>query len=411
MRFQTTGPSAFMRAVHAELETSLADNVSWKLGGVDSLHAVHLQATEKIGDLRFSAQIWMERPRLGKAACKFEVATSSAPGEDAPAVFWRNEIAYSIRSFLKKRGLPAGVEPAAGSTTVKLKLSVPTIVTPADDEVEQVELHRDEIKRIVAFVAFLEHAMNEWAATADMGRGSGIEHDFHNLALQLYTEAMTAVGYPARRYRQKVRDVGGVAAAKFWLKPKSGDVAQAGLLELLNHDRLDISLEAKVIQEPWSSLFTDDELNIARARLARYGYFDAPDDTPRPDNSLSEEVETFIEGKTTTAVINVYERDPKARAACIKHYGAKCCICGFEFEESYGPDMAGFIHVHHLCSLASLKKEYEVDPIADLRPVCPNCHAVIHRRKHPLTLDAVRTLMRVASIEDHADRMSGPTVD
>jgi hypothetical protein len=31
-----------------------------------------------------------------------------------------------------------------------------------------------------------------------------------------------------------------------------------------------------------------------------------------------------------------------------------------------------FLHVHHLRELAALGKEYEVDPITDLRPVCPN---------------------------------------
>jgi predicted HNH restriction endonuclease len=35
-----------------------------------------------------------------------------------------------------------------------------------------------------------------------------------------------------------------------------------------------------------------------------------------------------------------------------------------------------------------------VDPIADLRPVCPNCHAVIHRANPPYTLDDVRDMLR-----------------
>ncbi len=33
----------------------------------------------------------------------------------------------------------------------------------------------------------------------------------------------------------------------------------------------------------------------------------------------------------------------------------------------------GFIHVHHLKPLSEVGYEYRVDPIRDLRPVCPNC--------------------------------------
>jgi predicted HNH restriction endonuclease len=49
------------------------------------------------------------------------------------------------------------------------------------------------------------------------------------------------------------------------------------------------------------------------------------------------------------------------------------------FEDTYGPIGKGFIHVHHLRPLASVEAEYDVDPVADLRPVCPNCHAMLHR--------------------------------
>jgi len=33
------------------------------------------------------------------------------------------------------------------------------------------------------------------------------------------------------------------------------------------------------------------------------------------------------------------------------------------------------------------------DPIRDLRPVCPNCHVVIHRREPPYSIDEVRQLL------------------
>ncbi len=67
-----------------------------------------------------------------------------------------------------------------------------------------------------------------------------------------------------------------------------------------------------------------------------------------------------------------------------------------DFAATYGPEMAGFIHVHHLTPLATVGPDYNIDPIGDLRPVCPNCHAVIHRRDPPYTIDEVQSLMNLA---------------
>ena len=38
----------------------------------------------------------------------------------------------------------------------------------------------------------------------------------------------------------------------------------------------------------------------------------------------------------------------------------------------------------------------EVDPVADLRPVCPNCHAVIHLGGACRTIEEVRRLLKSA---------------
>ena len=37
--------------------------------------------------------------------------------------------------------------------------------------------------------------------------------------------------------------------------------------------------------------------------------------------------------------------------------------------------------------------QYEVDPIKDLRPVCPNCHAVLHRRIPAYRIEEVRAFL------------------
>jgi len=107
--------------------------------------------------------------------------------------------------------------------------------------------------------------------------------------------------------------------------------------------------------------------------------------------------EQFIEGATKTIAVNSYERNPEARAKCIAHYGCKCFACGFEFEKTYGEIGKAFIHVHHVIPLASIGVEYVVDPISDLRPLCPNCHGVIHRTKVALTIEALKEALAGAA--------------
>jgi 5-methylcytosine-specific restriction protein A len=93
------------------------------------------------------------------------------------------------------------------------------------------------------------------------------------------------------------------------------------------------------------------------------------------------------EGGKKTRFVTTYERSGKARADCLKHYGAKCCVCELDFFDRYGDIGKGFMHVHHLKPVADGEgKQVSVDPIQDLRPVCPNCHSMLHRRKPPLSI-------------------------
>jgi len=102
----------------------------------------------------------------------------------------------------------------------------------------------------------------------------------------------------------------------------------------------------------------------------------------------------FIEGTTRRVFVNAYERNPRARAACIAHYRPVCMVCECDFGAMYGEIAEGFVHVHHLKPLSEIGEEYVVDPIKDLRPVCPNCHAVIHLRGECRTINEVRELLR-----------------
>ncbi len=104
-----------------------------------------------------------------------------------------------------------------------------------------------------------------------------------------------------------------------------------------------------------------------------------------------EKTGNLVEGAKKQITVNAYERNPIARRQCLQEYGYKCCVCGFSFEEVYGEIGTGYIEVHHLKPLNEINKEYRVDPIKDLRPVCPNCHSMLHKAN--LTVEQLRSIL------------------
>ena len=125
--------------------------------------------------------------------------------------------------------------------------------------------------------------------------------------------------------------------------------------------------------------------------------------TPRPEHLAAEELSSeieYLEGAARPVLVNAYERNRPAREKCLRHYGRSCIVCGFNFEAGYGESAAGYIQVHHIVPIAKVGKEYRLNPINDLRPVCPNCHAVIHRREPPFSIEEVKEMLRNASVHE-----------
>lgn len=98
----------------------------------------------------------------------------------------------------------------------------------------------------------------------------------------------------------------------------------------------------------------------------------------------------YLEGGAEQVIINKYSRSSLARQECIEKFGALCCVCGFDFERHYGELGKGFIHVHHLVPISSIRSMKEVT-CDDLRPVCPNCHAMLHKGK--LSIEELRGIL------------------
>jgi HNH endonuclease len=102
----------------------------------------------------------------------------------------------------------------------------------------------------------------------------------------------------------------------------------------------------------------------------------------------------LIEGASKKVMVNIYERHPENRLRCIAVHGTKCCICKFSFGAAYGEVAEGIIHVHHLRPLSEVSKAHPVNPIEDLRPVCPNCHVVLHRRVPAYSIEEVKRFLQ-----------------
>lgn len=130
-------------------------------------------------------------------------------------------------------------------------------------------------------------------------------------------------------------------------------------------------------------------LNLERLWLERTGGMSIPYADEIPADSLVKE------GTSKQVVVNAYERSPDARERCIRKWGLSCAVCNFHFEYFYGQLGKEYIHVHHLKPLSEIREEYEINPEEDLRPVCPNCHSMLHRNKKVLSIEELQEMIYV----------------
>lgn len=138
---------------------------------------------------------------------------------------------------------------------------------------------------------------------------------------------------------------------------------------------------------PWSFENTMTEEGLPNEQL------DFEIETTEVDTPSIEPTSQLIEGARYYVQVTAYERNLDARRKCIEHYGLSCSVCNFNFEKVYGAAAKTYIHVHHLTPLASIQEAYVVDSIEDLRPVCANCHAVIHLNQPPYSIEEVKTML------------------
>lgn len=112
-----------------------------------------------------------------------------------------------------------------------------------------------------------------------------------------------------------------------------------------------------------------------------------------------EGIEGYEDGKKDNIVSVRYERNPINRELCLKVFGYKCQVCGFDFEKEYGPIGKHFIEVHHIVPVSEMGGSYRLDPTRDLVPLCSNCHSMIHRRKPPFSVEELKEIRNKKAVE------------
>ena len=107
-----------------------------------------------------------------------------------------------------------------------------------------------------------------------------------------------------------------------------------------------------------------------------------------------EDQEKLMEGAKREIIVNSYERNPISRRKCIEHFKPICQVCEFNFYSKYGEIGKDFIHVHHIKPISEIGESYEINPIKDLIPVCPNCHSMLHIKKPMYSIDELKSIIK-----------------
>ena len=208
----------------------------------------------------------------------------------------------------------------------------------------------------------------EFLIFANVGTRGRTGHDYDNRwdkgVLHWYHQSGSHIGWPSVKRLLRAEST----VHLFWRGSNVEPFEYAGNVEALKVQK------TSPVQVRWA-IVAD----------ATTDFFVGPDEIPPQE---------YREGAVRRVRVNGYERDRAARQACIDYYGSACAACDLRLEDRYGEVGAGYIHVHHLVPISEIGAEYLVNPVEDLRPVCPNCHAMIHQRTPPLSIDEVRRLLK-----------------
>jgi 5-methylcytosine-specific restriction enzyme A len=149
-------------------------------------------------------------------------------------------------------------------------------------------------------------------------------------------------------------------------------------------------------EDVWKE-FADDPGRCEQVARAIETSLEEPGGAALPDDSIDYGIEEAPEGRLLTGKHVRRERNRKLverkKQKTLKEAGRLLCeACGFDFGARYGERGSGFIECHHTKPLSTLIEGGKTH-LKDLALVCANCHRIIHRGKHWLTLEELRATL------------------
>lgn len=95
------------------------------------------------------------------------------------------------------------------------------------------------------------------------------ERAFHGAMLDIFRRTLRETGYRASLFFNMVNDQGGLAAALQLIRARH---PSDGYTALHLRKRLDLTVEAVVLDQQWDDLFSEDDRRAAHKRLSDYEY-------------------------------------------------------------------------------------------------------------------------------------------
>jgi hypothetical protein len=99
--------------------------------------------------------------------------------------------------------------------------------------------------------------------------GKDLEARFDDTMMDVYRRALAECDYKATRFLHMLHEHRGLETARILLRNSK---VSEGYVALWVRKRLDLTVEAVILAEEWQTLFSEEERQIARSRLAEYGY-------------------------------------------------------------------------------------------------------------------------------------------
>ncbi len=96
-----------------------------------------------------------------------------------------------------------------------------------------------------------------------------LEKEFDMAMWDIYKRAKVEADYNATRFLQMLHQHRGLETARILLHASN---VSDGYTALWERGRLDLTVEALILQKKWHPLFSNQEIEIAQGRLKEYNY-------------------------------------------------------------------------------------------------------------------------------------------